>query len=834
MTAKQDKPSKKGVKKYRICVVGAGHVGLVAAACFSDLGHKVICVDSDKKRLQGLRKNTLPFYEPDLEPLVGKNQRRGNLQFLSSLAQGVKKSEVIFIAVGTPPQKDGSADLSSVETVARTIAQNLNSYKLVVGKSTVPVQTGRKIKETIYRYRKISSDFDVASNPEFLREGKAICDFFHPDRIVIGVESERAEGILKDIYAAIEAPVIATDINTSELIKHASNSFLATKISFINAVSRVCDLAGANVEKVAEAMGLDRRIGKEFLQAGLGYGGFCLNRGERVIVKDSEDRILIISVEELFEKYSPGKLEVLSFNLNTRKVDFRSLSLMSRREYKGKMIEFKTAMNRRIVVTADHPMIVSKNGELVTICADQIKENDRFPLFTDIPSLDKTINIDLFSLIQDKELLASIKVRPLNSDFRNIPSRAFKLLKERKRYPSWRIHDFKRKNYLMMKDYLFLEKNGLLDGFSREELLLFTTKGRPTYIRAKFDLDRRVLKLLGYYLSEGHITAEQTERGRRERIVFTFNEKEGSYIKEVTSALEYLHIRYSLRNIKQDRALRITTSSRIFAYLLKNILKCGGNSYDASIPFHIFSLPKDDKLTFLSSIHRGDGYVYFPSYTPSVSYEYGTVSKDLKDGLVVLFHSLGIVPHLRTFRSAKSKALAYGIRVSGHDQIKLLPLFKDEKVQEKIDLRLQSFKRYIRPTGYRRISKDFCTVKVKKINSYYSDENVYSLEVKDTNTFITSEGIVVHNCFPKDIEAFTYISKKLGYNFDLLKEVRKINDEQRHCFVEKVKEHLWVLKDKKIAVLGLSFKPDTDDMRFAPAIDIVDSFLKPGSLRSPG
>jgi UDPglucose 6-dehydrogenase len=266
---------KKYIKKYKLCVVGAGHVGLVAAACFAELGHKVVCVDNDKKRIKNLKNNILPFYEPDLKPLVRKGKASSNLTFSSSLAEAIKKSEVIFIAVGTPPQNDGSADLTSIGNVAHAVASNLNSYKLVVEKSTVPVQTGKKVKETIQRYKKNNIDFDVASNPEFLREGKAIYDFFYPDRIVLGVESKRAEKILRDIYSGCKAPLVVTDINTAELIKHASNSFLATKISFINAVSRVCDLAGADVGKVSLAMGLDKRIGKEFLQAGIGYGGFC-------------------------------------------------------------------------------------------------------------------------------------------------------------------------------------------------------------------------------------------------------------------------------------------------------------------------------------------------------------------------------------------------------------------------------------------------------------------------------------------------------------------------------------------------------------------------------
>ncbi|MDD4954802.1 MAG: UDP-glucose/GDP-mannose dehydrogenase family protein [Candidatus Omnitrophica bacterium] len=261
--------------KYKICVIGAGHVGLVTAACFSEMGYKVICVDNDAAKISSLKKKILPFYEPELEKIVIKNTKNGNLIFSSLLEQSIRKSDIIFIVVGTPPLSDGSADLTSIENVARAIADNLNSYKLIVEKSTVPVQTGSKVKETIHRYKKSDVEFDIASNPEFLREGKAIYDFFHPDRVVFGVEHARAEQILRRLYSTIKAPVIVTDINTAELIKHASNSFLATKISFINAVARICDLAGANVNKVAEGMGLDKRIGNDFLSAGLGYGGFC-------------------------------------------------------------------------------------------------------------------------------------------------------------------------------------------------------------------------------------------------------------------------------------------------------------------------------------------------------------------------------------------------------------------------------------------------------------------------------------------------------------------------------------------------------------------------------
>ena len=261
-------------KNYNITVIGAGHVGLVTAACFSELGNKVICVDNDKNKISKLNKLIMPFYEPDLEKLVLKNFKK-RLFFSNSLDYGIRNSQIIFIAVGTPPKEDGSSDLSAIEIISREIALKLNSYKLIVEKSTVPVQTGQKIKETILRYKKNNVEFDIASNPEFLREGSAVYDFFNPDRIVVGTDSKKAKEILKNLYAPLKSKIIITDINTAEIIKHASNSFLAAKISFINAVARICDLAGANVKDVAYALGLDKRIGKYFLDAGIGYGGFC-------------------------------------------------------------------------------------------------------------------------------------------------------------------------------------------------------------------------------------------------------------------------------------------------------------------------------------------------------------------------------------------------------------------------------------------------------------------------------------------------------------------------------------------------------------------------------
>jgi UDPglucose 6-dehydrogenase len=250
-------------------------VGLVTGSCFADLGNNVICVDNDKSKVAALKKGSIPIYEPGLEELVKRNVKEGRLSFTNRLHDAVKKSEIIFVCVPTPPKGNGDADLTYVESVSKEIALSMPSYRLIVEKSTVPVNTGEWVEHTINVYNKRKIKFDVASNPEFLKEGSAIEDFMNPDRVVVGVKSKRAADLLTELYKPLKAPMVVTDIKSAEIIKHASNSFLATKISFINSVANICDKVGADVVDVARGMGLDKRISKDFLSAGIGFGGSC-------------------------------------------------------------------------------------------------------------------------------------------------------------------------------------------------------------------------------------------------------------------------------------------------------------------------------------------------------------------------------------------------------------------------------------------------------------------------------------------------------------------------------------------------------------------------------
>jgi UDPglucose 6-dehydrogenase len=309
----------------RISVIGAGYVGLTSAACLAQIGHEVFCSESDHEKLQKLQAGGMPIFEPHLEEIVKDAMAKGQLKF-GSTEEGIDWGKAIFICVGTPPLPNGDADLSAIEAVARAIAKRASGYRLIVEKSTVPVQTGAQLRKHLGLHRSNVLEYDVASNPEFLREGSAVLDFLHPDRIVVGVESERSANLLREIYAPIteqafvcpvhdECPnrnrprFLVTDTNSAELIKHASNSFLAMKISFINMVANLCEVVGADVTKVAEGMGLDPRIGASFLNPGIGFGGFCFPKDVQAFIRIAEKSGCDFSLLKEVEKINQARIE---------------------------------------------------------------------------------------------------------------------------------------------------------------------------------------------------------------------------------------------------------------------------------------------------------------------------------------------------------------------------------------------------------------------------------------------------------------------------------------------------------------------------------------------
>ncbi len=302
-----------------ICVVGTGYVGLVTGAVFADLGNDVVCVDNDRAKIDLLHAGQMPIYEPGLEEMVTRNVGDGRLAFGTDLSAAVRQSDVVFIAVGTPPKESGETDLSQVEAVAAEIGRAMDRYKVVVNKSTVPVGTGELVREVIARHQPRPVEFDVVANPEFLREGSAIEDTLRPDRIVIGAPTQQVAMTLVELYAPLERPMIITDLPSAEVIKYASNAFLAAKISFINAIANVCEAAGADVSQVMKGMGLDHRIGMQFLQAGLGYGGSCFPKDVDSLIHTAArlgyDFKLLRSVAEINRERAAHLVEMMRKSL---------------------------------------------------------------------------------------------------------------------------------------------------------------------------------------------------------------------------------------------------------------------------------------------------------------------------------------------------------------------------------------------------------------------------------------------------------------------------------------------------------------------------------------
>ena len=376
----------------KIAVIGTGYVGLTTGACLAELGHKVICNDIDEAKIAKLKQGVCPIFEAGLPELLTKHLKTGNLTFTTSIQDTIKDAEAIFICVGTPPKKDGSPDLSFMEHVIKDIGAYLKKYAVIVEKSTVPVQTAEWMKNLLKKHLKI--EFDIAVNPEFLREGTSVHDFLHPDRIVIGTETPKADKIMTEVYAKINAPIIHTNLNSAELIKHASNSFLSMKISFANMTAQLCEKVNADIKTVMDGVGMDKRIGREFLNAGLGYGGFCfpkdLDAFISVLQKHKVDASLLKAVREINEHQRVHIREMAKQMLGTLKD--KTIGVLG--------LAFKpntddTRLSPAIMLIEE----LQKEGAKIRCCDPQAVENARKIL------KDATICKDAYEVAKGSELL---------------------------------------------------------------------------------------------------------------------------------------------------------------------------------------------------------------------------------------------------------------------------------------------------------------------------------------------------------------------------------------------------------------------------------------------
>jgi UDPglucose 6-dehydrogenase len=793
----------------RVAVIGAGYVGLTTAACLADLGNDVVVVDINREKIAMLLKHQVPFYEPGLTELVQRNAESHRLRFTTSYADAVPGAEYAIIAVSTPEGEGGEADLSYVEAAAASIADHMTGPLVVVNKSTVPPLTGDMVSEVL-RKRNSKHESFVVSNPEFLREGSAIQDFMHPDRVVVGGHDRGAAEKVAKLYEPLEAPILITpNIYTAEMVKYASNAFLAARISFINEIARICERVDADAKLVAEGMGMDKRIGPHYLDAGIGYGGSCLVGDETVLIRRG-GQVTLASLERVFRDFDPSQpTEVLAWRPDGGSVDFLPVSAATMRPFEGDILEVRTKMGRRVLCTPDHPF-VTKEG---TKPADQLSTTDWLPLA--VGAIEAKESVQPFQLLDGlstAELARSdVIVRPAAHVLAGVSAREL-----RPRLAFARSHDVLRAGALRLVEH---DDLGLaLEGAT------FKTANNGTEVPLELTSSVAFWRIVGLYLAEGHVGRD----GRRVRIQWSFNHHgEEDLVEEVREF-------WASRGVKADvRHLPTTTSvvisSRILAGFWIGILNVGRNCYDARLPDQIWTETIEHKRALLAGYWLGDGSWSFISGGPSVILECGTTSPELADGLLRLLADLGVLASMRVGRTAKSTCDTYWVRISGADQVEGLLNLVPEADRPAILASLDRQKKRIAPTGYRREGEHTAWVRVVDVKRRPFAGAVYSLEVPGAHTFVTTGGLVTHNCFPKDVKALAALAERFDYHPELLHAVMAINRDQRMLVIDKLRESIDGLNDKVVGLLGLAFKPNTDDLREAPSLDIARVLIAAGA-----
>ncbi len=815
-----------------IGVIGTGYVGLVTAAGFAELGSDVWCVDIDAAKIERLRRGEVPIYEPGLEELLARNAAR--LHFSTDLAGALEHARLLFVAVGTPPTYSGDADLSAVHAVVNAIPAS-KDHALVM-KSTVPCGTGASLLRVFREQGKDALGY--VSCPEFLKEGSAVTDFLHPDRVVVGDDGDWAGDAVVALYAPLDAPLVRTDVASAEMVKLASNAFLATKISFINEIANVCEETGADVVEVARGMGLDDRIGPKFLQAGIGFGGSCFAPGETTLAR-IHGRTTLVSFEQLWERVSgtseridsvdalrafgagsdtevlePDCLEVLSWVRDEPEPRFLPVMALTRRQYEGELIEVRTKMGRRVRTTPDHPWLVGDghSDDSEVKLAFELTTEDWVPLAGERNALQESheVRYPLDAAIEAAGLTDSdVIVRPPRASIEALVARPAAERRSIFAHPrgfAARTGDVKRSGAVRLDEALRAElqwRDGTL-----------ATASNGAHIPAAIVTDVAFWRVVGLYLAEGNVAAEANGTTR---IFWSFHPtREQHLVDEVMAFWAKQGVR--ARSHYSATAQQVIVQSRLLGAFWMAVLGLGRVSYEQRLPDLAWGLPAEKKWALLSGLWEGDGSWSLVNGGPSVVLELGTVSDELADGVLRLLGDLGIVASRRVGRTARSTKDTHWIRISGAEQVERAIALVPERDRTGVLAAIDRQRKRIAPTGYRRFGSGPAWARISELRHEHYDGHVYSLEVPYSHTVVTSGGVTTSNCFPKDVDALKQLAGNSGYHFQLLTAVIEVNELQKRRVIGKLHKHLGGLAGKRVALLGLAFKPNTDDMREASSL----------------
>jgi UDPglucose 6-dehydrogenase len=798
-----------------IGVIGVGWVGLVTAACFAELGHEVWARDIIAEKVESLSRGEVPIHEPGLPELVARNAER--LHFTTEMPEVLEHAGLLFVCVDTPPTYSGDADLTRVEAVLAEVGDS-NDHALVM-KSTVPVGTGRSIQRR-------RTGIGYVSNPEFLQEGSAVSDFMKPDRVVVGAEegASRFADRVEALYAVLDAPTVRTDVASAEMIKLASNAFLATKISFINEIANVSEELGADVGEVARGMGLDDRIGPKFLRAGVGFGGSCLAGEETVLVRH-HGRTTLLTFEELWRRLeedgeeepeegviTPAALEVLSFLPEQQEPIFLPVMCVTRRDYEGDLLEIRTKMGRRLRCTPDHPLLVTDadGSPLRPVLAEEVTEQDWLPLaMRRTEQADASRMASIMSAVEAAELSPDrVIVRPRREEVTALVRRP---IEERREIFAGAVSAPARTGDIKRTGGLRLDEACLGEVSLAGATLRTARNGNK--IRPELELDVRFWRVVGLYLPEGC----SSSREREHRLIWSFHpDREQHLVDEVTAYWASQGIEPTVQLAPTVK--RVVLHSRLVATWWTEILGLGRGSYDQRLPDLVWDRPDRDKWALLSGLFEGDGSWSLVKGGPSVVIEFGTISDKLADGVQRLLCELSIVTSRRIGRTKKSTKDTHWIRISGADQVERAIELVPQRDRPGVLASIERQKKRIAPTGYRPNGRGSVRVRVARVGRQRFGGQVYSMEVPGAHTLVTSGSICIHQCFPKDVQALKQLAGNTGYHFQLLTAVIEVNELQKRRTIGKLQKHLGSLVGREVALLGVAFKPDTDDTREATSL----------------
>ena len=800
-------------------MIGVGWVGLVTATCFAELGNRVVALDIVQEKIDALRRGEITIHEPGLAELLTRNAER--LEFTTSMDDVLGQARLLFCCVDTPPTYSGDADLSRVHAVVDRLPGD-GQHALVM-KSTVPSGTGAAI-------RREQPGLAYVSCPEFLKEGSAVEDFMHPDRVVIGADdgSEWAAEGVEELYRPLGGELVRTDVASAEMIKLASNAFLATKISFINEIANVCEQTGADVIEVARGMGLDKRIGPSFLNAGVGYGGSCFDGRETVLVRHWGTPKLV-TFEQLWdlaggdadgldgEAIEPECLDAWSWVPGEAEPEWMPVSVLTKREYEGEMVEVRTKMGRRLRVTADHPFLVGdgRQAEVVTrALASELTCEDWLPLAQGpVPGCEP----QRYSVMEvfDEGHIAPERVL-VHVGAEQIQELGARPTAERASFfpghprPTRRMADVRRTGTLRLNE-------ACLAGLDLSQSEMGTSRN-GAFAKPDIEIDERFWRVVGLYLAEGCIaTDRRSGRWQRDRITWSFHPtREEHLVEEVLAYWRDQGVRATAHSTPTAR--RVELSSRLLAAWWTQILGLGPTSYEQRVPDLAWSQSPDRKRALLSGLWEGDGSWSLVNGGPSAILEWGSISDELADGVARMLGELGIVCSWRRGRTRKSTKETHWLRVSGAEQIeRALFLVPTHERHQVLDVISGQAKR-IAPTGYRRFGEGPAWLRITALERRPHRGPVYSLKVPGSHTVVTSGGLTTLQCFPKDVSALKQLAGNSGYHFQLLNAVIEVNELQKRRVVAKLEKHLGSLVGRNIALLGLAFKPHTDDMREATSL----------------